>query len=183
MADARDVTHSYWWDSTVVDAAKLAEFRTVFNALGRTGTESATLTLSLGGSRAVPPTRTSRHNFTSVVGVPTSASGITNGAVTGRGGVFSDATYQTPDGTDVVINIIGQVNADTLRFGYSGDVAQAQFPRRIVVTNGQNAVIYTKPGARVLRGLGSQVDYARQSGNASRVWVNGATVTVEVYDA
>ena len=180
MSDQRDDTDPYEFDVSQDQNAAFIALRMVLQAAAA-GTVSAELQLK-GGSTTPTPTG-ARHSFTTTVGVPTSPSGIQRGAVTGRGGTFSDATYNTPDGTGVTINFIGIVDANTLRFGFAGNVAQGQFPKRIKVTNGTNVAEYDTPTGYAIRGLGSQMDYARKTGDSGRVWANNATITVELFDS
>lgn len=131
---------------------------------------------------AAPAPPSPLHSFTMNVG-----NGGYNGPL-GRGSV-DPASYDEPGGRTVTIihcrNVRGELN-----FALSGATSgtgrtASEFPTRIVATKttGGRVTITLTPQAGSLRDIsgGVRQDYDPVSGNVADVWVNGQTVTVQLY--
>ena len=111
-------------------------------------------------------------------------------SVLGRGSVISgSASYDEPGGRTVTVihcrNVRGEVN-----FALSGATSgagrtAAEFPSRIVATKttGGEVSITLTPQSGSLRDIsgGVRQDYDPESGSVGDVWVNGQTVTIDLY--
>ena len=104
------------------------------------------------------------HGFSVISGSPTN-SGIVSGYADGRDGFIVGGTYTPPGGTPQTVNLIGAVNADTVRLGFASGNAD-DFPARIEITTDGLETTFNSPGALTTGNLGVQRDYTRTDGNA-----------------
>ena len=107
----------------------------------------------------------------------------------GRAGSITDGSYTLSDGSNGRIRQFMRsttgvsIPSGRIRFLFNGNRAANLFPDRIIARNGANQVELTPPNPRATQsfGQGTGMDYTISSGDASLVFVNGATVTAEVY--
>lgn len=99
-------------------------------------------------------------------------------------GSISDASYNTPDGTERNIRHCRPVGS-VVNFALGGgNIPVAQFPGRIVVKNGSNTVVLARPASvrNISNGRITRADYTVTSGSLDNTFVQGQTFTVELWD-
>ena len=105
----------------------------------------------------------------------------------GGGGSIADPRYALSNGQNGRIRQFlsgGSVPANRVRFLFNGNRAADLFPARIVATRGTNIIELDAPDPRATQsfGQGTAMDYILSSGTITDVFVNGETVSVDLYD-
>ena len=103
-----------------------------------------------------------------------------------RDGTINGENFDLPGGVGSREIRQTHTNGSVLRWlvrGNQGNRPQSNFPTRIVATNGANSVTVVPPDPFLTTqyGQGTGVDYVVESGSLSAVFVNDATIAVDLY--
>ena len=100
-------------------------------------------------------------------------------------GTITDGTYTIPNGSSVDIQqfmIGGSITAGTVRFVIGRNrYPTDQFPTRIVARNGATEIVLMRPDVILEVGQGNGQNYTGDATLHTSVFVNGATVTADLY--
>ena len=129
-----------------------------------------------------PPAPTPAHSFSIVAGTNSGFIGYWDG----RAGSITDGQYKLSNGQNGRIRQFmrgGSIPTGRVRFLFNGNRAADLFPDRIVATNGSNEVTLVPPDPRTTGsyGQGTGIDYIGTQADIAAVFVNGATVTADIF--
>ena len=127
------------------------------------------------------------HSFVIAVGQSGNSAGASRGynAPGGFGSIAagSSAAYNTPVGKWVTVIHARRVGTN-MNFSLAGAADAADFPTRVVATKTTGGVVeraFTPTGARRTVTGGTRQDYAPESGSPVDVFVNGASVRLDLH--